>query len=114
MNKQEVFNKVWERAKDKRRATEGVAEIRCLLRADRKANSLACFIGVLIPNEQYTPDMEDIGFMQLLRAIQKEDFFMVDYHFFLDIRSIHDSNSPHMWDTLLRELAARYKLTVPK
>ena len=54
MTNQEIFDKIWERAKTKKKAeVNGLCEYRS------KKGKLACFIGYLIPDELYDKRIEE-------------------------------------------------------
>jgi len=125
MNRQEVFNKVWEHAhtqKEKSLAKKGDPdENLCRYRGD---NGTKCFIGALIPNEVYEEDMEGMNVANLV-----ERFSIVgrtlglaenvtrdssDMRFLARLQYIHDSYPPSEWDDELRYFADTRDVRVPE
>lgn len=104
ITKQEAFNLVWERAKDKRRA---VAHGRCLYRAP---DGLKCFVGVLIPDEKY-----DARFDSEWRTTgEVMDCDKELERFLCSLQGIHDWTEPAEWERLLRQVALAEGLEVPR
>lgn len=106
--KQEAFDIVWEHAKKKERAwTESDG---CRLRAN---DGKKCFIGILIPDEEYAPSLETKVIMNTdyLDSMIIEPFGSL----FLDkLRRIHDAYDPVNWAKHLRDFAKAYELKVPE
>lgn len=115
MSLQDVFNKVWERAKIKERCE---SEVACLYRnPDGSKNH--CFVGVCIPDELYDPKMDEVasGAITILNKYPKvcELFNFNEAGFILnELQAIHDYNDYDDWDSNLREFAYKYKLTIPE
>ncbi len=71
-----------------------------------------CFIGVGIPDDKYTPDME-------LRGCTKWAFEAAGLDLSLDVpwgrqlQRTHDHNPPEAWERLLRKFAKEWKMTWP-
>ena len=109
MTEQEAFNAVWERAKDKRRATdEGGTNCYRTDEGDR------CFIGVLIPEDQYDPTMERFRVESLALAGRLPFLEGVDRALLRALQRVHDAQPPARWANALRDVAARYGLEVPE
>lgn len=109
---QEAFNKIWERAKDKVKAIERFNEDPALTGCRyRASNGKKCFVGVLIPDEQYTPEMEG----ELFSIIEKSVPCIrgLDHQLLCKLQEIHDSWKISEWDFALRNFAIMNKLTVP-
>lgn len=106
---QQIFNIVWERAKDTRVAEE---EDSCLYRTK---SGLACFIGQCIPDKLYTPEMEGylshIGIELPLDKRYTWDRFIVELR---ELQDIHDSKDPSLWNKYLINFAKKHNLKVPK
>ena len=105
---QEVFNAVWERAKDKTKAVTDNRWADCLYRAK---DGRKCFIGVLIPDAEYDPTMEGDGIIQIkskLPCLQGLDVDRLN-----DLQIIHDAHPVEAWEEKLRDFALVYNLTVP-
>lgn len=111
MNNQEVFDIVWERAKDKRKAFSNENEF-CKYRNEE---GVACFVGVCIPDDTYNEDMEGHDFHNLIARfpVIKDIFKDCDSSFVKSLQVIHDSNEPKEWEELLRRKAVEQNLTVP-
>ena len=112
LSNQEIFNIVWERAKDKRKATKGVWG--CAYRAKQPDGEvLKCFIGACIPDSMYEPKMEGaIEF--LLLGYPALGFLYPQAGFLAALQSIHDKALPDEWEQRLRLTADKYKLTIPE
>lgn len=111
LSNQEVFNVVWERAKDKRQAKKEEGWPVCWYRMGEDPNGLACFAGALIPNEEYSPQFELNG------AVYANPWFsdhVEDIEFLGELQTIHDGYIPEEWEGLLRDKARQYGLEVPK
>ncbi len=118
LTKQEIFNKVWERAKDPRRSVApyskrtGSKQI-CMYRPG--GGLPPCFIGVCIPDSEYISTMET-GIHQLAcfgpwpPSLSREE---ADVDYYAALQRIHDDADPALWPEKLREVAERYSLTVP-
>ena len=115
MSLQDVFNKVWERAKIKERS-ESLQS--CLYRnPDGSKNH--CFVGVCIPDELYDPKMDEAatGADQLLIKYPKvcELFNFQDAGLaLLDLQRIHDYGDPDDWEPELVKFASNNNLTIPE
>jgi hypothetical protein len=98
---QEIFNIVWNRAKDKRKALNNNA---CVYRSE---NSLKCFIGELIPDYNYSYSMEGC----------KATSFMVfpnitNIKAIRDLQLIHDLKDTEDWESELQKFAGQNKLKI--
>lgn len=108
---QEIFNIVWERAKDERKAQSDSNGI-CAYRTE---DNIACFIGQCIPNRYYKEEMEGpisellIHLSPKIRAIYSSFEDELEY-----LQSIHDDNHSEMWKENLVEFATINKLIIPK
>lgn len=105
--KQEAFDIIWEHAKKKEPGhvvIEGIQ--RCRLRGYQGSR---CFVGALISDEEYRPEMED--------KVQFPSFFcsiVPDGDFFLnELRKIHDHRMLETWERELRLVARDFNLTIP-
>jgi len=109
MSRQEVFNKVYTHLlKQMRRSIEGG---RCHYRGP---NGLKCAVGVLIPDNRYSPKMEGKHLHGIFEEIS--DLFESETHMvalLARLQEIHDSYSPDQWKDRLKELAAGWKLNIP-
>lgn len=111
MNNQEAFNKIWERAKDRRKAKETSNGL-CSYRA---AGGLKCFVGELIPDEEYNPKMERWNVAELRRSgLLPPSLQGLDVDLLWSCQSVHDAFPPDLWEYRLRRVADLYSLTVPE
>lgn len=113
MNTQEAFNIIWERAKIKKKAINEVDYTRpgCKYRAD---NGLACFIGVLFPDECYRPELEGQSINALLESNELPSVLdSIDESFLILAQPIHDVDPVEDWEENLRALASDFNLTIP-
>lgn len=110
MTNQEVFNRVWERAKDKRKAE--LPNGKCRYRTEC---GLACFVGALIPDEIYSTSMEEKSAWTLFQEhLSIVDLFDgVDQRLIEDLQEVHDDRCTEGWEAELIDLASVYNLTVP-
>lgn len=120
---QRLFNIVWERAKDKRKAfrasVDGASEGCAYLAEDE----LTCFWGACIPDYKYSPEFEGFkpslgkGTPVLLAGLRGEwDYGELEKlsAFACDLQSIHDRHSPDKWQKRLIGLATNCGLVVPE
>lgn len=115
MTRQEIFNKVWERAKDRRRSFRRDPDSgmdMCLYRDKRK--KLACFAGCLFPDAEYHPDMEKSSFEDIVDEFTTLKRFRKNAGFVRELQLIHDCADPAEWDRELRTFAMENRLKVPK
>jgi hypothetical protein len=118
MTLQEVFDKIWERAKDKRKSLRDPTKVSSLC-AYRSPDGLKCFIGVLLPDQNYMPVMDDGSAIPSKTGIgYVKDFIPLDSSVFEEhlysLQRIHDSHPPDHWEVHLRGFAKRRGLTVPQ
>lgn len=102
---QEVFDKVYNHLMTQMmRCEDGIT---CLYRGD---DGLKCAAGCLIPDEEYTMNMEEKGWSQLVAngMAPPEHERLIS-----DLQYIHDRKQPHQWREYLSELAGNHGLTVP-
>jgi hypothetical protein len=110
MNKQEIFNKV---SAHLLRQGEGslLPDGGCAYRGE---HGLKCAIGVLIPDELYTPEIEDKDVHGLPSGLLESlGFFGEDELTFLSgLQKIHDRFPPILWGTRLTAFAKVHNLTL--
>lgn len=117
MNKQDAFNKVWDWAVVKKNPKAG-SEISCYYRGP---NSTKCFVGVLIPDSLYSPDMENNSASDMIKEYPELlEYLSInvdkdpDELSFLDeLQNVHDSYPPNRWEEKLSLLAKVHGLVVP-
>jgi hypothetical protein len=108
MTLQDVFNVVWERAKNPVKSRLGDLGI-C---AYRGSNGLKCFIGECIADEDYKADME--GGTSASTAIQKLFPKISEHAGMRRIQMVHDCEPVEEWETDLRSIARYRNLTIPE
>lgn len=116
MTKQEIFNVVWERAKDKRKAWDNGL---CMYRMPLgNGESLKCFAGVLIPDDMYDPNMERATAHPLMSMYPELKPYLIPSDgkagFIRSLQGIHDDFRVEEWDGMLRMFAENDFLTVPE
>lgn len=130
MNRQQVFDKVWDHFVTKGKPLSVNAEGSCFYRGPKGER---CAFGVLIPNRLYDPSMDAYGGVRassLLReypnvaeylGAEVSDIYEEatdDMQFLDDLQAAHDRVAKGDWleagiEGSLRELADRYDLVVP-
>lgn len=121
MNRQEVFNKVANHLL--KQNAKSLNDDGCAYRGDK---GMMCAIGCLIPDDKYTPGIENISAFsayepgkdeverqilhdilhEVLGAESREDFDFLD-----DLQVIHDTASVGIWITELQQFADNNNLT---
>jgi len=116
MNKQEIFNKVWNGFKNQNWERSIDEENGC---AYRGRCGTKCAVGHLIPDEEYRSLMEGNTFWGLIEAgifsenLEKE--FKDEMNFISNLQTIHDFEAKrHSLKYLLEELAKNHNLEIPK
>jgi hypothetical protein len=110
MQPQEIFDKVVTHLRD-----QGVSssnDLYCCYRLQRQSRMLKCAVGCLIPDEMYSPDMEEKAYNLLVEAfpavrelIGKENDGLI-----CELQRIHDRVVPFEWEEEFKELANKYNL----
>lgn len=117
MNLQEMFDKIWDWTIVQNQPRSFDCNInRCLYRGP---NGTKCFIGVLIPDELYSPELElsplplwSIQKPELKQVVDITNYDILDFLYAL--RRIHDTEYLfNRREIELRNLAKDEKLTVP-
>lgn len=77
----------------------------------RAPDGCKCAIGALIPDDQYTPELEGSNLFTIthLPALQDLNTYML-----ADLQLTHDLYDPKEWEKRFEYLAEKYKLEVPK
>lgn len=112
LTRQKIFDKVWERAGDKRKAQaeDGL----CLYRNPDSKGPKGCFIGHILPDSDYIPEYDIPGSGLSWRTVfEAAGIAEADMVFASSIQFIHDSVQPDEWDGRLLEIASCHYLTVP-
>lgn len=115
---QEIFDKVWEYAKTMERPSNIVVEGLCMYRGP---GGNKCFVGILIPDEVYSPDMEGLPARDLIFAFREvmESIGLSNDHvlFLTDLQEVHDDASamfPIGGDSFRKELLRGLKEVLVK
>lgn len=91
MNKQEAFNKSWHgvinQKRPSRRWVDSSQQLVCCL----KSNGNKCAIGHLIPDEEYTPSLEETTWSQLIS--ETPSLKGLNKQFLRELREAHDQAS---------------------
>lgn len=77
---------------------------KCAYRGD---NGLTCAAGCLIGDEEYTSEMEGMGWASL---VYKFDITKNNSRLINELQMIHDATFPEYWELELEKLAKRYNL----
>lgn len=107
MDKQKVYNIIKAHAiKQNERAIDGVT---CQYRSP---DGLKCFIGAIIPDELYNPDMEGSNIESVLLYYPdfKEFLGVPDLTFLIQLQNIHDWSPVEDWIQELKLIANEYHL----
>lgn len=75
--------------------------------AYRGKNGLKCAVGILIPDNEYSPELE--GSLSSVRY-KCSSLKSVDFDFLGKLQNIHDDYLPDAWEMGLKELAVNYNL----
>ena len=108
--RQEMLNKVISRAKlGVKSAYDGGEDDGNTCRY-RTRDGNRCFVGELIPDERYTPYIEDapIG-KHIIDMIP--DATLSDIEFLQDMQTVHDNSPVREWQDELHALADKYELS---
>jgi hypothetical protein len=116
MNKQEIFDKVWQHfAVEKHPRSLSYPEVFAGACAYRGANNAKCAIGIFIPDEIYNEMIEGFGVLRLDSNLLKScGLHLVEKNFLFSLQHCHDGAPDH--DEMivsLRLFAAKWKLNVP-
>lgn len=107
MNTQEAYNRIKERAKDLRQAASPGGSI-CYYRCPTDP-SLRCFVGALIPDNEYSPSLEGTAIPKLQQLVPT--LADINTAFLRLAQRIHDRIKPSEWAESLEELGQRFDLT---
>ena len=98
MSKQTAFNRIIKGAREQREKSE-INNFSCMYRHPK---GLKCFIGMLIRDQDYHPDMESATVLQLFQGfpleIKKSRLDKKDKDFYNYLQTIHDCNSVENWE----------------
>ena len=125
MNQQEahqiVFNKVWQRAKTKKKSEimheDGPL---CCYRKDGNGNNLndenCCFIGPMISPEEYDPKFDSqMALLRIKDHLKPDNPLKFCCHkFLIALQSVHDQLEPYDWEDKLRQKANYWKVEIPE
>lgn len=107
MNAQELFDKVTKHLLTQKVRATGSNGL-CKLRDDQ---GRSCAIGCLIPDNKYTPEMEEqwhnpIAILSSFIDINEENLELLH-----QLRDLHDHTEPKIWRHKLEQLAKRFNLS---
>lgn len=117
MTLQEIFDKILAHARTQRRQaavitelSDGKRKISCMYRCH---DGTKCFIGALIPDEKYKPELENKGVSSIpvLAALGYYDrtFKASPLDLFI-LQRIHDCKQPHEWEDEFKTFAKDHHL----
>ena len=95
------------------RILRGEARFKCRYRG---AHGMACAIGLFIPEENYSPALEDYGPLEVMAQcpLLANLYNPAGIEFMERLQAAHDTgHTPEVMETNLRDLASRYSLEVP-
>lgn len=85
----------------------------------RTPNGLKCFVGALIPDDHYHPEMEGNNVADLLRSFSPDYLLLenesplIQEDFYSHLQEIHDYHEPAEWRKELINLAIEHHLAIP-
>jgi hypothetical protein len=102
-NLKQIFEIVKKRAKDPVKSEVRYPFTRCMYRGP---NNLKCFIGELIHDEMYKPEMENVPVDLLLeRYSELAEILPLEHcEILTKLQVIHDYKDPFYWDFKIQEL----------
>jgi len=109
MTLQEIFDKVVQHARTQ--GTEAMDRLgTCVYRT---LDGRKCFIGALIPDEEYNPDMEGASVADLCSAYPYIDrmFSGISDYTLMALQDIHDTLPVKKWEAAFEEFAEKHNLT---
>lgn len=105
MDIQTMVFKIFLRARDRRRSLLYPSSQHAC--AYRSHDGLACFVGVLIPDDRYSPDFEgqNVGYLlQETDALDvKAEQYAAVFALLTEAQRIHDCFPPEDWELLLQQ-----------
>lgn len=112
MTKQKIFNKVWIALNTQGQPSLGKGQ--CCYRGQ---DGLKCAAGHLIPDELYTPGLENLSSLAL-GPIWKDTGVLKHIEFIRELQIAHDAPSGYSdwilrWRSYMIALAAKHDLSVP-
>ena len=120
MTMQEIFNRVCEHAVTQNAKSENYdcdsPVYGCAYRGD---DGRKCFLGVLITDEAYDPDLEGktVASCSVRRALESSGIQSTGeprkWYFLSQLQDVHDDHEPHEWPRELRNLGDKYNLAIP-
>ena len=120
LSDQGVFNKVWERAKDKRLSRDDKGKCRY-----RNPEGLACFIGIFLDDETAAAaeslgsiygifhPMDHVPGSEVANRI-RDMFSGVSLDLLFELQRTHDTFNLDVWETKLRMIAVDNQLSIPE
>jgi hypothetical protein len=110
---QEIFNAAWEQAKLKKKAFDPESG-RCLYRKRNEDGTCdKCFIGAIIPDEQYYSNYENTGGISVLHSLNLIPSGLQLEEAIIELQQIHDMLGVDEWHNALVAYAENHALVVP-
>lgn len=75
---------------------------------------LMCAVGVLIDDDDYSPDMEENNIASVLENFSIPYFNNLDLTLLTSVQEIHDFTDLDEWEVELEKVAKEFNLTLPK
>lgn len=108
MNNQEAFNKMVRHLRSQKErsiAKDGV----CLYRG---SNGLKCAVGALIPDNEYTPEFEEVNAANV--ATKCPSLYGINHSLLHDMQYLHDNTDVKEWENGFKDIAEDFDLYVPQ
>lgn len=116
MTQQEIFNTVVEHL-----LTQNVRSLDGEICMYRSKEGLKCAIGCLIPDDEYSVELEGYqvsviqsGLYKSLLSKKTLDMFQNNLTLLKHLQDIHDIIDPKCWDTRLKATALKFNLNCPE
>lgn len=120
---QDTFDKVWTAINEQKRPAQKYVQRKNgkgadLLCAFRGCNGYKCAIGHLIPDNEYSQDLEGASLLDVTQAVPSLKSFQGDVSFLYDLQGAHDGASESFtflgtFRMKMEAIAKEWDLTVP-
>lgn len=108
MTNQEAFDRVVAHARAQGRKAIEPGKNTCRYRT---SDGLMCFVGCLIPDEQYRPELEGQNAYSLTTMVNVPALDGLRSAFLQSMQVVHDRDEPDRWEREFAELAIEFGLT---
>ena len=112
MTAQEIFDQVVRHLLTQRRRATGSGD-RNGLCSYRTPEGLRCAVGCLIPDDVYTPDMEDKGIDDLIEDWEELSWMREHEKLLSKLQYVHDNEDVDDWEKELAQVALDNELSMP-